>query len=409
MKFDVKQAIVDRLHATKRKNVEIVIEYMSNNGFFTRQCHTHHRYNGGLADHAWQAYQIALRLDAERCASNPQAQKLDEDSIAICALLHDFCDCSGLRDITGHGRRSAGMLKELGFKLTQEEFLAIRFHMSLKDKESHPLYENAKRSQLRYIVHKADGVSAHLHNGCEDPDAQQEQDDDFTSEFVSAMETLGITYKEFSKDPSKTIECYKEFYFGSFINLLLEYYPYRTNPDEKNPYCFIKAATRGGQQCITLSRGLCPSYRSLNVPSEQQYFFSASMFFMSLIPQVIYKIAGDTARLAFHRSSGWPILSCGLGGIMSPEQWLYESEIIPQHKEVEYYNTLLDIILPFHCNELRLFLRGIELSIDNKAYTSLCKSIDGKVDEIIEEIKRVTEQAKENFVLNKWPLYYIQW
>ncbi|MBR5493344.1 MAG: HD domain-containing protein [Alistipes sp.] len=192
MRFDVKQAIIDRLRATKRKNIERVVDYMEKHGFFSYHCHRHHHYDGGLADHAWQTYQIAQRLDAERCANDPNAQKLDEDSIAIAALLHDLCNCSGLRDIFGHGRRSAKILKEIGFKLTQEEFLAIRFHMSLRGKESHPLYDDAKRSQLRYIVHKADGISAHLHNGYEDPDAKQDEDD-FSSKFVSALKTLGIT------------------------------------------------------------------------------------------------------------------------------------------------------------------------------------------------------------------------
>ena len=192
MRFDVKQAIIDRLRATKRENIETVIDYMDKHGFFSYHCHRHHHYDRGLADHAWQTYQIAQRLDAERCANDPNAQKLNEDSIAIAALLHDLCDCSGLRDISGHGRRSAKILKEIGFKLTQEEFLAIRFHMSLRGKESHPLYDDAKKSQLRYIVHKADGISAHLHNGCEDPNAKQDEDD-FSSKFVSALKTLGIT------------------------------------------------------------------------------------------------------------------------------------------------------------------------------------------------------------------------
>ena len=92
MTFNVKQAIIDRLRATKRENIETVIDYMDKHGFFSYHCHRHHHYDGGLADHAWQTYQIALRLDAERCASNPNAQKLNEDSIAICTLLHDFCD-----------------------------------------------------------------------------------------------------------------------------------------------------------------------------------------------------------------------------------------------------------------------------------------------------------------------------
>lgn len=169
MKFNVKQAIIDRLSLTKRSNMLNLFNYMSKNGFFTYRCHRHHRYVGGLADHAWQTYQIAWRLNAENRAKNPNAPILDEDSIAIAALLHDFCNCSGLHDITGHGRRSAKMLKEIGFMLTEEESLAVRFHMSLKNKKNHPLYDDAKRSQLRYLIHKADGISAKLHKGYDEP------------------------------------------------------------------------------------------------------------------------------------------------------------------------------------------------------------------------------------------------
>ena len=92
MAFDVKQAIIDRLRATNRKNIERVIDYMEKNGFFTARCGGHHKYIGGLTSHSWQTYQIALRLNAESCANNPNAPVLDEDSIAIAALLHDICD-----------------------------------------------------------------------------------------------------------------------------------------------------------------------------------------------------------------------------------------------------------------------------------------------------------------------------
>lgn len=73
--MNLKQTIIERLLATKRENIEKVIDYMENNGFFTYHCHRHHHYAGGLAEHSWQTYQIALRLDAERCANNPNAKK----------------------------------------------------------------------------------------------------------------------------------------------------------------------------------------------------------------------------------------------------------------------------------------------------------------------------------------------
>ena len=58
--------------------------------------------------------------------------------------------------IKGHGYRSAEMLKELGFHLSQDEFLAIRFHMSLRRHQGHPPYEAASHCHLRFIVHKAE-------------------------------------------------------------------------------------------------------------------------------------------------------------------------------------------------------------------------------------------------------------
>ncbi|MBR5819214.1 MAG: hypothetical protein IKY50_04340 [Alistipes sp.] len=135
MAFDVKQAIIDRLRATKRDGIETVIDYMSKHGFFAYHCYHHHRYNGGLASHAWQTYQVALRLNAERCAQNANAQTLDADSIAIAALLHDVCNCSGMRDVKGHGRRSAEMLKALGLKLPQDEFFCSSLSYGVEQEE----------------------------------------------------------------------------------------------------------------------------------------------------------------------------------------------------------------------------------------------------------------------------------
>ena len=54
--------------------------------------------------------------------------------IAIAALLYDICKCSGMREISGHGPRSAKMLGALGLRLLSWEFFAICGHM---DTERH--------------------------------------------------------------------------------------------------------------------------------------------------------------------------------------------------------------------------------------------------------------------------------
>lgn len=168
MAFNVKQAIIDRLRATKRKNIERGIDYMEQNGFFTARCGRHHRYTGGLTSHSWQTYQIALRLNAERCANNQQAPVLDEDSIAIAALLHDICNCSGLDSIKGHTLRSAVILLEMGLQLSTDEYLAIRFHMNLEKKKYHALYNEAKSNPLRQLITEADHLSAERYKGYQD-------------------------------------------------------------------------------------------------------------------------------------------------------------------------------------------------------------------------------------------------
>lgn len=154
--MNIRDAIISQLRQTGRENIENVISYMDRHGFFVRHCHRHHRYVGGLANHAWQTFLLAQR-------SAPTTLSLD--SLAIATLLHDLCDCSGMSHLRGHGRRSARMLRELGFHLSQDEFLAIRFHMSLSNKNTHPLYEEALHCSLRRVVHNADGQSARLHRG----------------------------------------------------------------------------------------------------------------------------------------------------------------------------------------------------------------------------------------------------
>lgn len=147
---------------------------MEKNGFFTAHCGRHHKYIGGLTSHSWQTYQIAMRLNAESCANNPNAHLLDEDSIAIAALLHDICDCSGLPKIQGHTLRSAVILLEMCLPLSADEYLAVRFHMNLEKKRSHVLYNEAKKNPLRQLITEADHLSAEQYKGYKDLYAFQE-------------------------------------------------------------------------------------------------------------------------------------------------------------------------------------------------------------------------------------------
>lgn len=161
----VKEQIINTLRSTGRENLENVIAYMERNSFYTAACNGHHRYVGGLADHAWQVYQCVLEAEEENSKNKPDHKRLYDDSMIICSILHDICKCRGMKNIVGHGLRSAMILAELGLHLSPEEYLAIRFHMSLKSHTHHPLYNDAYHCHLRYVLHNADLRSAKMYNG----------------------------------------------------------------------------------------------------------------------------------------------------------------------------------------------------------------------------------------------------
>ena len=69
--MNTKENIINRLRETNRENIEKVIDYMEENRFFEVGCHRHHRYDGGLADHAWQTYQIAMKEEADNKRQHP--------------------------------------------------------------------------------------------------------------------------------------------------------------------------------------------------------------------------------------------------------------------------------------------------------------------------------------------------
>lgn len=165
MTANTKEQIIRALRSTGRENIENVIAYMERNSFYTAACSGHHRYEGGLADHAWQVYQCVLEAEDENCKNKPNHKRLDDESMIICSILHDICKCGGMRKIVGHGLRSVTILAELGLHLSPEEYLAIRFHMSLKPHTHHPLYNDANHCHLRFILHNADLKSAKMYKG----------------------------------------------------------------------------------------------------------------------------------------------------------------------------------------------------------------------------------------------------
>lgn len=162
----VRETIITLLRSVDRKGMGNVIKYLDESGFFTApsSMNRHHNWYGGLAQHSLGVYSIAKE----------QGGGIPEDSIIIAGLLHDICkarklyyDDNGLlhhrhTHIHGHGYRSIKILERCGLVLTEEERLAIRWHMGghhAKGEETKEVIR-ARNMKLWQVVHYADHIDA---------------------------------------------------------------------------------------------------------------------------------------------------------------------------------------------------------------------------------------------------------
>lgn len=158
-----KQEIINILRTkVHREGSEKLLDYLINKSdFFIAPASTrfHGSYDGGLAQHSLNVYNcFKAYLERERVR---EMYKLtaSEETMAICALLHDICKVDvytrGTRNVKneqtgqwdkvptyffddklpyGHGEKSVYMIT--GFmRLTREEAFAIRYHMGFSGDE----------------------------------------------------------------------------------------------------------------------------------------------------------------------------------------------------------------------------------------------------------------------------------
>ena len=134
---------------------------LDNKGFFTAPASTkfHLSYEGGLLEHSLNVCKMALELREVIIKMNPELQvSLPQESVIISSLLHDVCKSDIYKETMkkqknkdgewvntktydvdhgqypfGHGEKSVILLLQNGLKLTNDESLAIRWHMQAWD------------------------------------------------------------------------------------------------------------------------------------------------------------------------------------------------------------------------------------------------------------------------------------
>lgn len=126
--------------------------------------------------------------------------------------------------------------------------------------------------------------------------------------------------------------------------------------------------------------------------TEKSSYFAIIFYYVSLCNYAINEVAGMDTLINFLKSTGWPMTSCGLGGIMSPNHTLKEAELI-----YENTSTLFQEVIPFMKEELNKFFNGGADNLNQIAYDEFVKAMEGKIDKFWE----IADKEIEAFTFHK--------
>lgn len=194
--IDYKKEYIDLLRSTQRDNIEVVITELEDLRFFYAPASTnfHSNYKEGLLEHSVKVCKVGLMLREQMINMNPDLEdRLPAESVILCTLLHDVCKSDIYKPAVkkrknhygiweeykgydvdyshfplGHGEKSVIMLLRMGLELTDQEIMAIRWHMTAWDLpfQSPEMKANLNaakdKTPLCCIVQTADSLATNL-------------------------------------------------------------------------------------------------------------------------------------------------------------------------------------------------------------------------------------------------------
>lgn len=182
------------LRSTEREGIEYVIEDLEHDGFFEAPASAGHHLNcpGGLCQHSLNTYRAGLMIwEGLGSLDASVHHEVKKESVILATLLHDVCKTKIYKPTMkkvknslgmwveqpgynisykelplGHGEKSVVMLLLSGLELTDDEMMAIRWHMgsfglNFNSYEDMRCFDSAKKlTPLVQIVQSADGIAA---------------------------------------------------------------------------------------------------------------------------------------------------------------------------------------------------------------------------------------------------------
>ena len=194
--MDYKKEFIELLKTTNRQGIDDLVEELEDLGFFKAPASTkfHLNEDGGLVQHSLNVCKAALSMRKSMIELDVSLlEALPKDSVIIASLLHDtckadiykptmkkeknrfgmWCDVPGY-DVDysnfplGHGEKSVIVLLRSGFELTNDEIMAIRWHMNAWDLpfQSYDIKSNFNKAKeicpLLSLVQAADCLASNL-------------------------------------------------------------------------------------------------------------------------------------------------------------------------------------------------------------------------------------------------------
>lgn len=190
------KSLLESIEKFTQEDVDYLMEDLDSWGFFKMpaSCRKHSSYEGGLVKHSLHVCQMAKMLREQVLLVRPNLESLlSMDSVIIASLLHDVCKAGIYQKVTrrqkneigvwesnsfynidysnlpvGHGEKSVIMLLRSGLDLSDDEILAIRWHMGGWDLpyQSQEMTASQKRAReitpLVTLIHTADAMAADL-------------------------------------------------------------------------------------------------------------------------------------------------------------------------------------------------------------------------------------------------------
>ena len=194
--MDYKKEFIELLKTTNRQGIDDLVEELEDLGFFKAPASTKFHLNegGGLVQHSLNVCKAALSMRKSMIELDDSLlEALPKDSVIIASLLHDTCKADIYKptmkkeknrfgmwcevpgyDVDysnfpiGHGEKSVIVLLRSGFELTDDEIMAIRWHMNAWDLpfQSYDIKSNFNKAKeicpLLSLVQAADCLASNL-------------------------------------------------------------------------------------------------------------------------------------------------------------------------------------------------------------------------------------------------------